>query len=157
MTEVLSAVRQSWSRTIEQIQQMRHDSELPEDQEPSQRKRFKANQDYQTRLAGSAASGSAVSAGSGSRTGSIWKRPAKCPRSAAPQLFLGRRGPGGSKPKGMHLSDMQWPTRVGVVQLLPQQAVDFLYQALSDFSDFMDDQPLAKLVVCFLGNSARSA
>ena len=60
MTKVLSAVRQSWSRTIDQIQQMRHDSELPEDQEPSQRKRFKANQDYQTRLVGSAASGSAV-------------------------------------------------------------------------------------------------
>ena len=163
MREVLSTARHSWRSTIEQIQHIHQDAELPEEQEPSQRKRFKANQDYQTRLAVSVGASRSVSVGaSGSCAGySIWKRPAEgtgdptalsvsagtaaSSTSAPPTLFLGRQGPGSRKASegGTDLSSMQWPARVGVVQALPQEAVDFLYKALSDFSHFMDDKPLS--------------
>ena len=144
MREVLSAARQSWSRTIKQIQQIEQDSDLPEDQEPSQRKRFKANQDYQTRLMRSAKRPAAAIS---LRSTSTLAASSSAGPQPPPAIFLGRRGPGGSKPKnpgvGTDLSGMQWPARVGAVQLLPQEAVDFLYRALSDFIDFMDDKPLA--------------
>ena len=99
--------------------------------------------------------GRALVVSAGARVQVPMKRPAACaaqilkhPAHAATTkntlqavLQNSLRCPRRGRPKaGTDLSGMEWLTRVGVVQLLPQAAVDFLYLALHDFSAFMKDR-----------------
>ena len=132
MQSILATARQSWSTTTASLQQIQREQDLPPSHEPSSRKRFKANQAYQESVY------MAVSAMPGMRRpAAVLKRPAAVLQR--PASLKGVRGRPKNPTEGIDLGNVEWPGRVGSVQLAPQEVVDFLYRALHDFSSFMMD------------------